>query len=95
MIAMTLLGDKNLLLPVAFILFLWLFWKKQRWAAWHWLGLTIFTAGSVEIAKRLIYTPPPHCRLQRCNFFLRQWSLHIKHSIIRFSCSTYRKKFTC
>ncbi len=59
MLLATMLGDKFVLIPAAGLIFLWLVWKRYFWTAAHWLGLTIVSAGLVEVLKRLYYSPRP------------------------------------
>lgn len=59
MIAMTLLGDKHVLLIMAAIVLIWLAWHKRWWTAAHWFALTIISAGSVEFFKRSIHSARP------------------------------------
>lgn len=59
MIDITLLGQKQVLLPVVVVIFAWLvFWKRWR-AAMHALALGILSAGSVFVLKNLLKSPRP------------------------------------
>src|SRR5262249_114963 len=59
LITMTLLGDKHVLLIVAGIVLLFLCWRRRWWAALHLFAITILGTASVEIFKRLFYSPRP------------------------------------
>lgn len=59
MINVTLLGQKQVILPVILVLFGWLLlWKRWR-AAFHALALGVFAAGSVFVIKNLVQSPRP------------------------------------
>ncbi|MBX3709598.1 MAG: VTT domain-containing protein [Gammaproteobacteria bacterium] len=59
MINITLLGQKQVILPVVLVIFAWLItWKRWR-AAFHALALGILAAGSVYILKHLIQSSRP------------------------------------
>jgi len=59
MLCLTLLGQKNVLLPVVGILFVWLFYAKRRRAAFHVLALGVLPAISVFVLKHLLHSPRP------------------------------------
>lgn len=59
MLNITLLGQKQVLLPLIITVFLGLFlWKRKR-AAYHILALGILAAGSVYVLKNLLQSPRP------------------------------------
>lgn len=59
MIGITLLGQKEVILPVVLVIFTWLV-ISQRWrAACHALALAVLSFGSVFIIKNLLRTPRP------------------------------------
>lgn len=58
-INITLLGQKQVILPAVLIVFAWLIiWKRWR-AAFHALALGILTAGGVFVLKKIIQSPRP------------------------------------
>ena len=59
MINITLLGQKQIILPVVLILFCWLLVIKHFRAALHILALGILAGGSVFLLKHLIHSPRP------------------------------------
>lgn len=59
MICITLLGQKQIILPVILTSFLWLFFTQHRRAAWHILTLGIFATGSVYLIKHGIQSSRP------------------------------------
>jgi membrane-associated phospholipid phosphatase len=59
MVAITLVGEKKIILSFAGILFAWLAITKRWYSAWHVLALTILTGGTVEIVKLLTHTQRP------------------------------------
>lgn len=59
MLYITLLGQKQVVLPIVLVIFAWLItWKRWR-TAFHALGLAILGAGSVFVMKNLIKAPRP------------------------------------
>lgn len=64
MLYVTLLGQKQVILPLVIVLFAWLLlWKRWR-AALHALVLVVFAAGGVFVMKNLIRSPRPWGILQ-------------------------------
>lgn len=59
MIGITLLGQKQIILPVVFIMFGWLLYCKRARLAFHVLALGLLAAGSVLVLKHLIQVPRP------------------------------------
>lgn len=59
MIAITLLGQKEVVLPVVFVFFAWLIYLKHWRVAFHALALTIFAAGGNYVIKHIIQSPRP------------------------------------
>lgn len=59
MISISLLGQKQIILPVVLVLFCWLVIKKRTRAAFHALALGILAASSVYLLKQLIQSPRP------------------------------------
>jgi membrane protein DedA with SNARE-associated domain len=59
MIDITLLGQKQVLLPVVIILFGWLVICKRWRAAFHTLALGVLAAGSIYVIKHLLKSPRP------------------------------------
>ena len=59
MIAVTLLGDKYVLLPAACLIFVGLLWRRYIWAGLHGFGIVIISAGLVELMKRIYFFPRP------------------------------------
>lgn len=59
MICFTLLGQKEILLPVVVVLFGWFFITKRIRAAFHALALGILASGSVFVLKHLLESPRP------------------------------------
>lgn len=59
MINITLLGQKQVILPVVMVLFAWLLLCKRWRAAFHALALGIFSAGSIFVIKNLLQSPRP------------------------------------
>jgi membrane protein DedA with SNARE-associated domain/membrane-associated phospholipid phosphatase len=55
----SLLGDTKILFPLAAIIFLYLFLKKQKSLAFHWLGLIIVMRLSLSFFKELVHSPRP------------------------------------
>ena len=64
-LSITYLGEKKVLLPVVAVVFAWLMWQRYWRTAWHWLGLAIFTAGSISLIKHLMGFPRPGGLLMR------------------------------
>jgi undecaprenyl-diphosphatase len=59
MLNITLLGQKQVLLPIVMVVFFsLLFWKRPR-AAFHTLVLGVLAAGSVFVLKNILYSPRP------------------------------------
>lgn len=59
MIYITLLGQKQVILPVVAVIFAWLIiWKRWR-AAFHAAALAILAAGGVYVLKNIIKSPRP------------------------------------
>jgi membrane-associated phospholipid phosphatase len=59
MINVTLLGQKQVILPVVVVLFGWLILSKRWRTAFHTIALGILTAGSIFIIKHLVQSPRP------------------------------------
>lgn len=59
MINITLLGQKQVILPVVVIFFAWLLIRKRWRVAFHALGLGILAAGSVFVIKNVFQTARP------------------------------------
>jgi membrane protein DedA with SNARE-associated domain/membrane-associated phospholipid phosphatase len=59
MINITLLGQKQVILPVVMIIFALLLVSKRWWAAFHTLALGVLAAGSVYVLKNIIQSPRP------------------------------------
>lgn len=59
MINITLLGQKEVILPVVFVIFAWLFLKKRMRASFHALALGVLAAGSVWVFKSLLHSDRP------------------------------------
>lgn len=59
MINITLLGQKQVILPLVVTLFLWLAFWKRIWTAFHLLALGICAAGSVFVIKHILKIPRP------------------------------------
>lgn len=59
MLSITLLGQKQIMLPAVFLIFLWLLFRKHWRTAWHALALGVLTAGSVFVIKNIIKSPRP------------------------------------
>lgn len=59
MVAMTLLGDKHVLLIMSTIVSLYLIWRRRWWTTFHWIALTFLSVGAIDFFKRLIYSPRP------------------------------------
>lgn len=59
MINLTLLGQKQVILPVVFIIFGWLLLSKRWRAAFHVLAAGVLAAGSVFVVKHLLQSPRP------------------------------------
>lgn len=59
MLAFTLLGQKQVLLPVIVILFAWFIFKKRIRTGLHLLAMGFLAAGSVYVFKHLIASPRP------------------------------------
>lgn len=59
MIYLTLLGQKQVILPVVIVLFAWLvLWKRWR-VAFHALALGVLAAGSIFVIKHILKSPRP------------------------------------
>lgn len=58
-IDITLLGQKQVILPVVGVLFAWLIYTKRLRAAFHALALGVIAASSVFIIKHLVQSPRP------------------------------------
>lgn len=59
MINLTLLGQKQVVLPFVIVFFAWLLINKRWWMAFHALALGTLAAGSVYFIKHIIHTPRP------------------------------------
>ncbi len=59
MIYITLLGQKQIILPVILVLFAWLLIAKRMRAAFHALALGVLAAGGVYLVKHLFQSPRP------------------------------------
>lgn len=59
LLAITLLGDKKVQLSAGICIFAWLFWKRYRRLAWHWLSVIVLSAGAAQVVKTLYYSPRP------------------------------------
>ena len=59
MINITLLGQKQVILPVVLILFAWLLYKKRARTAFHILALGVLAVGSVFVIKNLVQVTRP------------------------------------
>lgn len=59
MLGITLLGQKQIMLPAVFLIFVWLLFRKHWRAAWHALALGVLASGSVFVIKNLIKSPRP------------------------------------
>lgn len=57
--AITLLGDKRVLLSTLLISFGWMFYLQEKRVALHWLLLGLFAAASILIIKELVDFPRP------------------------------------
>lgn len=60
----SLLGQKQVIVPVALALFGWLLWVKRTRAAFHVLGLVVLAAGSIFTLKHLFQSLRPWGILQ-------------------------------
>lgn len=60
----SLLAEATVLLPVAFIFFAWLVWKKYWHTAWHVLALSLISAAGIKFFKTLILSERPWGILQ-------------------------------
>lgn len=58
-IAITLLGDKSILLPTAAIILIWFCWHQRWWTALHWAGIITVSTLLIELCKRLVYSARP------------------------------------
>jgi len=58
-ICITLLGQKQVILPMICVLFGWLLYAKRYRAAIHAIGLAVIAAGSGFIIKKLVQSPRP------------------------------------
>lgn len=59
MIAITMLGDKHVLLIFAGLILLWLLGHKQWWSALHWVAITLISEIAIEALKHFVYSPRP------------------------------------
>jgi membrane protein DedA with SNARE-associated domain/membrane-associated phospholipid phosphatase len=59
MIAITLLGEKRVLVPTIVALFAWLVFTKRKYLAFHVAVLCVFTVGSIEFFKHYVHSPRP------------------------------------
>lgn len=59
MIAITLLGQKQIILPVIAIFFGWLIFLKRWRVAFHALVLTVLAAGGIFVTKHIFHSPRP------------------------------------
>ncbi len=64
MLAITFLGEKKVLLPLALTLFAWLAYCKRWYTAWHVLALGLMAGGGIEVLKWLAHSPRPWGVLQ-------------------------------
>lgn len=55
----TFFGDLPLILFAAGIIFLWLFWHRQKYVAMHWLGITVLSTAMAFVIKFLVYSQRP------------------------------------
>ncbi|MGB6976527.1 MAG: phosphatase PAP2 family protein [Gammaproteobacteria bacterium] len=58
-IIMTILGYVKLLLIMAVVLLVILLLQRHFWTAWHWLGITLISAATTGILKKLVHEPRP------------------------------------
>ncbi len=58
-IAITLLGQKEIILPALLVFFAWLLCSKRVRAAFHILALGVLAAGSVFVIKHVVASPRP------------------------------------
>jgi membrane protein DedA with SNARE-associated domain/membrane-associated phospholipid phosphatase len=59
MLNVTLLGQKEVVLPAVFVFFICLLIWKRWWTAFHALALGVLAAGAVFITKHLLHSPRP------------------------------------
>jgi membrane protein DedA with SNARE-associated domain/membrane-associated phospholipid phosphatase len=59
MLAIALLGEKKVVVPVALMLFIWLGCRRRWHTAWHVLGLAVLAVGGIEVFKILVHSPRP------------------------------------
>lgn len=59
MINITLLGQKQIILPVVMVVFAWLLWLKRWRVAFHALALGILATISIYVIKHLVQSPRP------------------------------------
>lgn len=64
MIDITLLGQKQVIIPVVVVLFAWLLMSKRWRSALHALAVGVLAAGSVYVFKNIIQSPRPWGILQ-------------------------------
>jgi membrane protein DedA with SNARE-associated domain/membrane-associated phospholipid phosphatase len=69
MLNISLLGQKQIILPVLLVLFLWLVITKRKRAAFHAIALGILAAGSVYVLKNLMQSPRPWGIMQSSDTF--------------------------
>ncbi len=59
MISLTILGEAQVILPMAGLVFLWLYFTKRRHTAWHVLGLILLAGASTGLLKHFIHEARP------------------------------------
>src|SRR3990167_6820033 len=64
MLAITFLGQRQVILPVILVLMVWLIVKKRVRAAMHALALAVFAIGGISIIKHVMQIPRPWGILQ-------------------------------
>ncbi len=69
MLAVTFLGEKQVLFPLVVTLFGWFAYTKRWHTAWHVLALGIFTIGGIQILKFIAHSPRPWGILQNSQSF--------------------------
>lgn len=58
-VGITFIGEVPVILSILFVVFAWLAYRGRWWAALHWMGNGVLTAGAIWVLKKLIHNPRP------------------------------------
>lgn len=63
MIIITTFGEKTVIIPVSFTVFIWLIFQKKWRTAWHFLAISLLAAALADVFKFFYFNPRPPCLL--------------------------------